>query len=117
MDVGLLLFFCAVRMDRRNADSSGWVDRAIHRGDYQYVGTMCWRKVDGLTSASRNVLLQEATRSGAQILTNAEVVDVKSAEDVESGRKVHLKDGRRIDADVVVGADGLWSFVLVMSSF
>lgn len=81
------------------------------------LGRLCLRKGDGLTSASRSVLLQEAKRAGARILTNAEVVDVKSAEDGESGRKIHLKDGRRIDADVVLGADGLWSFVLVMSSF
>lgn len=34
-----------------------------------------------------------------------------SGEAGELGQRVHLRDGRHIDADVVIGADGLWSFV------
>ncbi|KAJ3498988.1 hypothetical protein NLG97_g697 [Lecanicillium saksenae] len=64
-----------------------WI--AIHRGDYQ------------------SVLLEEATASGANILTHAEAIDLESHSDAQTS--VHLKDGRRLFADVVIGADGLWS--------
>ena len=65
--------------DRRNS--------AIHRGDYQ------------------NVLLEEALNSGVIILTDGEVTGVE--DDRSSWQQiVSLKDGRKITADVVVGADG-----------
>jgi salicylate hydroxylase len=59
----------------------------IHRADYH------------------TLLLNEAERLGVEVLTDAEVVSV-SFEDHPS---VTLRDGREIFADVVVGADGLWS--------
>ncbi|KAI8961162.1 putative salicylate hydroxylase [Daldinia sp. FL1419] len=64
-----------------------WI--AIHRGDYQ------------------NVLLKEAQAVGATVLTNADVVNVNLASD--GPQTLTLKDGRQISADVVIGADGLWS--------
>ncbi|XWX01650.1 hypothetical protein V2A60_009678 [Cordyceps javanica] len=64
-----------------------WI--AIHRGDYQ------------------RVLLEEAAQLGAEIMTHAEAVDIESNLDRQSC--VLLKSGRRLLADVVIGADGLWS--------
>ncbi|KAI1643299.1 putative salicylate hydroxylase [Daldinia loculata] len=64
-----------------------WI--AIHRGDYQ------------------NVLLKEARAVGAVVLTSADVTGVNLASD--GAQTLLLKDGRRISADVVIGADGLWS--------
>ncbi|KIW62187.1 hypothetical protein PV04_10385 [Phialophora macrospora] len=63
---------------------------AIHRGEYQ------------------NVLLREALDSGAVILTDAEVTGVENNTSLWK-QMVSLKDERQIMADVVVGADGLWS--------
>ncbi|KAJ6164448.1 salicylate hydroxylase, partial [Penicillium chermesinum] len=62
----------------------------MHRGDFQ------------------RVLLDEAIALGVQILTGAEVVDVTRAADTQY---VSIKDGRSVEADVVIGADGLWSQV------
>ena len=68
--------------------------RAIHRGDYQ------------------DVLLKTAEEVGAKLLLNAEVTTIAPATP-DNGREgqeiVSLKDGRQFAADVVVGADGLWS--------
>ncbi|KAK8090505.1 hypothetical protein PG994_000010 [Apiospora phragmitis] len=64
-----------------------WI--ATHRGDYQ------------------GVLLSEAKQLGAEIVTGAEVIDVEQSQ--SSRQVVALKDGRRFEADVVIGADGLWS--------
>ncbi|KAI1803010.1 putative salicylate hydroxylase [Daldinia bambusicola] len=64
-----------------------WI--AIHRGDYQ------------------NALLKEAQDLGAVVLTSADVTSVNLAPD--SPQTLSLKDGRQISADVVIGADGLWS--------
>lgn len=66
------------------------LERAIHRGDYQ------------------GVLLEAARSSGARILTDSDVIQVETGVDELEGRQIAvLKDGRRIDADVVVGADGM----------
>ena len=52
------------------------------------------------------LLLNEAMRHGAEVKAGCDVVDVKTdADDVS----VKLHDGRSVDADVVIGADGLWS--------
>ncbi|KIW98777.1 uncharacterized protein Z519_00440 [Cladophialophora bantiana CBS 173.52] len=65
---------------------------AIHRGDYQ------------------NALLDAARKNGATILTNAEVTGIEQGTGEALGKQiVLLKDGNRMIADVVVGADGLWS--------
>ncbi|CAK7204893.1 hypothetical protein SEUCBS139899_007655 [Sporothrix eucalyptigena] len=64
-----------------------WI--SIHRGDYQ------------------NVLLDAAVDAGADVITNAEVTGV--VESTEGPQTAILKDGRRFEADVVIGADGLWS--------
>ncbi|KAF7187982.1 FAD-dependent monooxygenase OpS4 [Pseudocercospora fuligena] len=61
----------------------------MHRADYQ------------------RVLVEEARRLGVKIELGCEVVDVKC----EYPPEVVLSDGRRIQADVVVGADGLRSQV------
>ncbi|KAK6828370.1 hypothetical protein PG987_011711 [Apiospora arundinis] len=66
-----------------------WI--AIHRGDYQ------------------SVLLAEAIDAGAEVMTNAEVVGLEQSQSSQQG--VLLKDGRRVEADVVIGADGLWSLM------
>lgn len=50
------------------------------------------------------MLLEEATRLGANIMTHAEAVDVETNTDQQT--VVLLKDGRRLLADVVIGADG-----------
>ncbi|KIW57035.1 hypothetical protein PV05_05640 [Exophiala xenobiotica] len=65
---------------------------AIHRGDYQ------------------NVLLEAARKNGATILLNAEVTGVEPGTGEVLGKQIVLiKDQNSITADVVVGADGLWS--------
>lgn len=61
----------------------------MHRADYQ------------------RVLVEEARRLGVKIELGCEVVDVKC----EYPPEVLLSDGRRIEADVVFGADGLRSQV------
>ncbi|KAH8807786.1 putative salicylate hydroxylase [Xylogone sp. PMI_703] len=64
----------------------------IHRAEYQ------------------NLLLGEAIHAGACLIKDAEVVNVYSNIDGSDGNcAVLLKDGRKIQGDVVVGADGLWS--------
>ncbi|KAB5576330.1 putative salicylate hydroxylase, partial [Coniochaeta sp. 2T2.1] len=75
------------RMEREYG--AQWI--AIHRGDYQ------------------KVLLAEALDVAADVVTNAEVTSIESATDTQ--QTVVLKDGHRIQADVVIGADGLWSLV------
>ncbi|KAI1479277.1 putative salicylate hydroxylase [Daldinia eschscholtzii] len=55
----------------------------------------------------QNVLLTEARASGAVVLTSADVTSVDLASD--GPQTLLLKDGRKISADVVIGADGLWS--------
>lgn len=50
------------------------------------------------------MLLEEARAVGADIMTHAEVVDVES--DSHGPQTLVLKDGGRISADVVIGADG-----------
>ncbi|RFU30914.1 hypothetical protein B7463_g5419, partial [Scytalidium lignicola] len=58
----------------------------------------------------QNLLLEEAQNAGARILKNAEVIGVDTNFDGDCGNcTVLLKDGRNIRADVVIGADGLWS--------
>lgn len=76
-----------------------WIDpgnRAIHRGDYQ------------------KVLLDEALAAGAHAVTSAEVTGICSAAD--GPQTVLLKDGRRISADVVIGADGMANFFIQILS-
>lgn len=54
------------------------------------------------------MLLEAARSSGARILTDSDVIQVETGVDELEGRQIAvLKDGRRIDADVVVGADGM----------
>lgn len=68
--------------------------RAIHRGDYQ------------------DVLLKSAEESGVKLFMGADVARIvphSSNEAIEGQETVFLKDGRQFSADVVVGADGLWS--------
>ena len=50
------------------------------------------------------MLLAEALEAGANIMTDSEVTSVEIADD--SLQKIILKDGRIIEADVVIGADG-----------
>ena len=70
------------------------VTRAIHRGDYQ------------------DVLLKSAKDAGAKLILNADVTaSAPAASDIgrEGQEVVVLKDGREFAADLVIGADGLWS--------
>lgn len=60
----------------------------MHRADYQ------------------RVLAQEAERLGAQFRLGADVVRVESN---DAGASLFLASGEELQADVVVGADGLWS--------
>ncbi|OAP57295.1 hypothetical protein AYL99_08033 [Fonsecaea erecta] len=62
----------------------------IHRADYH------------------GVLLDEAVRLGGKLRLNAEAVDVKASTE---NPHVVLQTGEVIDADVIVGADGLWSAI------
>lgn len=72
-------------LTRRPVSTDGvWM--VIHRADYH------------------EVLLDEATRLGAEITLNAKVTKVE----LDAG-VVTLENGRIVTADVVVGADGLWS--------
>lgn len=64
---------------------STWV--VVHRADYQ------------------RMLLDAAVRHGAEVWTGCEITGVTSFADCS----VQLKDGRVVEADVMVGADGLWS--------
>lgn len=50
------------------------------------------------------MLLKEALAAGANVVTNTEVVGIEQSLDGPQG--VLLKDGDRVDADVVIGADG-----------
>ncbi|EXJ55608.1 hypothetical protein A1O7_08536 [Cladophialophora yegresii CBS 114405] len=59
----------------------------IHRADYH------------------GVMLDEAVRLGAQLRLNAKVVDITSS----GTPQVVLEGGEVVPADVIVGADGLWS--------
>lgn len=52
------------------------------------------------------LLLDEAIRLGAKVEGGCEVMDVQTGPDEPS---VELQDGRLLGADVVIGADGLWS--------
>ncbi len=85
------------------------VNRAIHRGDYQYVGPFLNSYLPVVDVLSRSVLLEEAVRLGVHVVTNAKVVSLETSSD--SDQTVCLKDGRQIHADAVIGADGLWSCV------
>lgn len=58
----------------------------MHRGDFQ------------------RVLVDEAKALGVQIMTGAEVIDVT---ETGFGQRVSIKDGRFVEADVVIGADGM----------
>lgn len=42
--------------------------------------------------------------TGADVVTDAEVISIESA--TEERQIIQLKDGRRVEADVVIGADG-----------
>lgn len=54
------------------------------------------------------MLLDAAQSGGAHILTDSEVVHVEPGVGEMEGRQIIvLKDGRRTEADVVVGADGI----------
>lgn len=65
-------------------------ERAIQRGDYQ------------------RVLLDAAQSGGVRVLTDSDVVNVEAGtNELEGCQVVILKNGRRLDADVVVGADGI----------
>ncbi|KAK8028483.1 hypothetical protein PG991_005539 [Apiospora marii] len=92
-------------LDRVKKEAAGYhmdrftLHRVIHRGDYH------------------TVLLSEAKELGAEVLTGAEAIGVEKSQ--QNREAVVLKDGRRIEADVVIGADvrnmangavsGLWS--------
>lgn len=58
----------------------------MHRGDFQ------------------RVLVDEAKALGVQIMTGAEVIDVT---ETGFGQRVSIKDGRFVEADAVIGADGM----------
>lgn len=69
------------------------------------------------------MLLDAAQSRGARILTDSDVVDVEAGSNELEGRQVViLKNGRRLDADVVVGADGVlddsldWSLALRLTT-
>ncbi|KAI1464440.1 putative salicylate hydroxylase [Daldinia caldariorum] len=55
----------------------------------------------------QSALLKEALDLGSVVLTSADVTSVNLAPD--GPQKLFLKDGRKISADVIIGADGLWS--------
>lgn len=63
---------------------------AIHRGDYQ------------------KVLLKAAVDLGATVMTHAEAKNVETS--VDSQTIVTLGDGKQLQADAVVGADGRCRF-------
>lgn len=67
---------------------TGLTDSVIHRADYL------------------DMLLEKAQSLGVNIRLGAEVVDVRTA----TPSRVTLTDGCEIEADVIVGADGKFSF-------
>lgn len=71
------------------------IGSAIHRGDYQ------------------NVLLEEATRLGATVLTHTAAVDLQTSMDEQT--VVLTADGQKLSADVVIGADGKHASTLALS--
>lgn len=74
----------------------------------KYPGTEYW---DFHRADLHAVLISRAKGLGASLECNARVVDVifASAEVGKEGATVVLEDGRRMDADLVVGADGIHS--------
>ncbi|KAK8059975.1 hypothetical protein PG996_009905 [Apiospora saccharicola] len=84
---GQILADKPVRGRAQREYGSEWI--VIHRGDYHAV------------------LLSEARQLGAEILTGAEAIGAEQSQ--LSRETVVLKGGRCIEADVVIGADGLWS--------
>ena len=81
---------------RASQKSDGGVGRRwnIHRADYQ------------------NVLAKAAEKYGAKLIFSADVVNV----DVDTAT-VRLSDGREMNADVIVGADGTsYQFIIPWSA-
>ncbi|KUJ23552.1 FAD/NAD(P)-binding domain-containing protein [Mollisia scopiformis] len=69
----------------------------------KYPGTCYW---DFHRADLHRVLIERAVELGASMECNARVVDVKCKEE---GATVLLADGREMEADLVVGADGIHS--------
>ncbi|KAG0652763.1 Oosporein biosynthesis 4 [Hyphodiscus hymeniophilus] len=72
---------------KKMVEDFGFPYYVIHRADYQ------------------NLLIEEVLRQGADLRMGAEVVDVTFG----ASPTVTLRNGQILDADVIVGADGLWS--------
>ncbi|KAI0156242.1 hypothetical protein BJ166DRAFT_555206 [Pestalotiopsis sp. NC0098] len=85
----------------------GWKGNHLSSMDYhayaQASGAPFW---DFHRANLHKCLLDRAVELGASILTKASVADLVVAEDQLSAAVV-LRDGRRMDADLVVGCDGI----------
>jgi salicylate hydroxylase len=69
---------------------------AIHRGDYQ------------------KVLVAEAKAIGAKLMLDSEVIKVdRDTQDAAGRQVVLLKNGGKVTADVVIGADGMSSLTTI----
>ncbi|KAH6667461.1 putative salicylate hydroxylase [Halenospora varia] len=89
---------------RRYEDGSLICSRALDERFMQTVGGEPWMVIH--REDYHGVLLREAERLGSILTLGAKVKTV----DIDN-TVVLLEDGRRVHADVIIGADGLWSSV------
>ncbi|KAK7958663.1 hypothetical protein PG988_013511 [Apiospora saccharicola] len=97
-------------LDRVKKEAAGYqMDRFIlHRyEDGQILADKPMRGGHNGSMVPSGLLLSEARQLGAEILTGAEAIGAEQSQ--LSRETVVLKGGRCIEADVVIGADGLWS--------
>ncbi|PIA95873.1 6-hydroxynicotinate 3-monooxygenase [Cercospora beticola] len=86
---------------RRYADGSLLVRKPLGETSIRLFGEQ-WRVIH--REDYHAILLNEATRLGAKLQLDAQVEKVNA-----SGTELTMKDGSTLRADVVIGADGLWS--------
>jgi salicylate hydroxylase len=84
----------------------GWKGNLISYMDFhdsaaKYPGTFYW---DFHRANLHKCLLDRAVELGAGVKCNSRVVDVRI---LSEGTKVVMEDGREMEADLVVGADGI----------
>ncbi|KAG9919728.1 FAD/NAD(P)-binding domain-containing protein, partial [Aureobasidium melanogenum] len=88
----------------------GWKGERLSSMDFEDAtkeyGTPFW---DFHRADLHKALLDRAVELGASFSINARVVDVRYEEDAKDTATVILKSGERLTADLVVGADGIFS--------
>ncbi|KAG9952104.1 FAD/NAD(P)-binding domain-containing protein, partial [Aureobasidium melanogenum] len=88
----------------------GWKGERLSSMDFEDAtkeyGTPFW---DFHRADLHKTLLDRALELGASFSINARVVDIKYEEDGKDTATVNLKSGEQLTADLVVGADGIFS--------